>query len=58
MEFSLFSFFQNVIGRVIMTLTRVILEGEVKDVFPLKGAKSGKINLHLKWTPQPIFRDP
>lgn len=41
-----------------MTLTRVILEGEVKEAFPLEGAKSGKLFVHLKWTPQPIYRDP
>ena len=41
-----------------MTLTRVILEGEVKEGFPLEGAKSGKLFLHLKWTAQPIFRNP
>lgn len=40
-----------------MTLTRVILEEEVRDTFPLDGAKSGKVNLHLKWTAQPVFRD-
>lgn len=40
-----------------MTLTRVIIEGEFSDSFPLEGAKSGVLNLHLKWTPQPIYRD-
>lgn len=40
-----------------MTLTRVILEGEITDSFPLEGAKSGKLNLHLRWMPQPIYRD-
>lgn len=40
-----------------MTLTRVTLEGEVTELFPIDGTKSGKINLHLKWTSQPIFRD-
>lgn len=44
-------------GRCIMTLTRVILEGEVRDSFPLEGAKSGKLNVYLKWAAQPIFRD-
>ncbi|KAJ9184046.1 hypothetical protein P3X46_007829 [Hevea brasiliensis] len=40
------------IGRCIMTLTRVILEGQIQDSFPLDGAKSGKLFFHLKWTPQ------
>lgn len=40
-----------------MTLTRAILEGEIQDSFPLEGAKSGRIFLHLKWAAQPIFRD-
>ncbi|CAI0415183.1 unnamed protein product [Linum tenue] len=49
---------QDKIGRVIMTLTRVIMEGEFQDSFPVDGAKSGKLFLHLKWTPQLKFRDP
>ena len=40
-----------------MTLTRVLLEGEVQDSFELDGAKSGKLLLHLKWNPQLVFRD-
>ncbi|ONK78935.1 uncharacterized protein A4U43_C01F1160 [Asparagus officinalis] len=52
------TFGKNFIGRCIMTLTRVILEGEVKESFPLDGAKSGKLFVNLKWTAQPIFRDP
>lgn len=48
---------QDYIGRCILTLTRVILEGEFQDTFVLQGAKSGKLNLHFKWTPQPIYRD-
>lgn len=40
-----------------MTLTRVILEGEFQDSFPLDGAKSGKLNLHLKWAPENVLRD-
>ncbi|XP_057959607.1 synaptotagmin-5-like [Malania oleifera] len=51
------TFGKDYIGRCIFTLTRVILEGEFKDSFILDGAKSGKLNLHLKWTPQPIYRD-
>ncbi|CAN1812592.1 SYT4 [Linum perenne] len=52
------TFGKDKIGRVIMTLTRVIMEGEFQDSFPLDGAKSGKLFLHLKWTPQLKFRDP
>ncbi|KAM0933896.1 putative C2 domain, synaptotagmin-like mitochondrial-lipid-binding domain, C2 domain superfamily [Dioscorea sansibarensis] len=51
------TFGKNFIGKCIMTLTRVILEGEFTDSFILDGAKSGKLNLHLKWVPQPIYRD-
>ncbi|KAJ4791973.1 Calcium-dependent lipid-binding (CaLB domain) family protein [Rhynchospora pubera] len=51
------TFGKDYIGRCTMTLTRVILEGELRDTFPLEGAKSGKLNLLLKWTAQPIYRD-
>ncbi|XP_054806898.1 synaptotagmin-5-like [Prosopis cineraria] len=51
------TFGKDYMGRCIMTLTRVILEGEVKDRFKLEAAKSGYLNLHLKWLPQPIYRD-
>ncbi|XP_042419297.1 synaptotagmin-5-like isoform X1 [Zingiber officinale] len=51
------TFGKDYMGRCIMTLTRVILEGEVRDSFPLEGAKSGKLNVYLKWAAQPIFRD-
>ncbi|KAJ0799972.1 putative protein kinase RLK-Pelle-CrRLK1L-1 family [Helianthus annuus] len=44
-------------GRCILTLKRVIQEGEYKDCFALDGAKSGKLNLNLKWMAQPIYRD-
>ncbi|XP_057468438.1 synaptotagmin-4-like isoform X1 [Actinidia eriantha] len=52
------TFGKDRMGRSIMTLTRVILEGEFTDTFSVDGTKSGKLHLHLKWTPQPIFRDP
>lgn len=48
---------QDKIGRCIITTTRVILEGEITDSFPLDEAKSGKLKLNLKWNPQTIFRD-
>ncbi|XP_027919437.1 synaptotagmin-5 isoform X2 [Vigna unguiculata] len=51
------TFGKDYMGRCILTLTRVILEGEYKERFELDGAKSGYLNLHLKWMPQPIFRD-
>ncbi|OIV99891.1 hypothetical protein TanjilG_26229 [Lupinus angustifolius] len=51
------TFGKDYVGRVILTLTRVILEGEYKERFELEGAKSGLLNLHLKWIPQPIYRD-
>jgi len=51
------TFGKDYMGRCILTLTRVILEGEYKDTIELDGAKSGKLNLHLKWMPQPIYRD-
>ncbi|PSS08423.1 Synaptotagmin-5 like [Actinidia chinensis var. chinensis] len=51
------TFGKDYMGQCILTLTRVILEGEYKDSFQLDGAKSGKLNLHLKWSPQPIYRD-
>ncbi|CAI9758930.1 unnamed protein product [Fraxinus pennsylvanica] len=51
------TFGKDYMGRCILTLTKVILEGEYKDTFPLDGAKTGTLNLHLKWNPQPIYRD-
>nr|KYP57319.1 Extended synaptotagmin-3 [Cajanus cajan] len=51
------TFGKDYMGRCILTLTKVILEGEYKERFELDGAKSGYLNLHLKWVPQPIFRD-
>lgn len=43
-------------GRCILTLTRVLLEGEYKDSFQVENAKSGKLELNLKWSAQPINR--
>ncbi|XP_010241602.1 PREDICTED: synaptotagmin-5-like [Nelumbo nucifera] len=51
------TFGKDYMGRCILTLTRVLLEGEYADSFPLDGARSGKLNLHLKWSAQPIYRD-
>ncbi|KAG7024447.1 Synaptotagmin-4 [Cucurbita argyrosperma subsp. argyrosperma] len=51
------TFGKDKLGRVIMTLTRAILEGEIQDCYPLEGAKSGRIYLNLKWAAQPLFRD-
>ncbi|KAL0904774.1 hypothetical protein M5K25_026924 [Dendrobium thyrsiflorum] len=52
------TFGKDFIGRCIMTLTRALMEGEYQDSILLEEAKSGKLNVHLKWTPQPIYRDP
>ncbi|KAJ8421348.1 hypothetical protein Cgig2_033072 [Carnegiea gigantea] len=49
---------KNYMGRYVMTLTRILLEVEFYDVFPLDGAKCGTLALHLKWAAQPITRDP
>ncbi|KAG6662543.1 synaptotagmin-5-like isoform X1 [Carya illinoinensis] len=51
------TFGKDYMGRCILTLTRVILEGEYRECFQLDEAKSGKLNLHLKWMPQPVYRD-
>ncbi|KAI3446864.1 hypothetical protein Pfo_003529 [Paulownia fortunei] len=51
------TFGKDYMGRCILTLTRVLLEGEYKDTFPLDGAKSGTLNVHLKWNPQTIYRE-
>ncbi|KAJ6435782.1 hypothetical protein OIU84_000911 [Salix udensis] len=48
---------QDYMGRCILTLTRVILEGEYKDCFQLDEVKSGRLNLQLKWTAQHVYRD-
>ncbi|XP_009125786.1 synaptotagmin-4 [Brassica rapa] len=50
-------FGKDKIGRVIMTLTRVMLEGEFQEWYELDGAKSGKLCIHLKWTPRLKLRD-
>lgn len=51
------TFGKDKMGECIMTLTRVILEGEFTNTFTIDGTKSGKLHLHLKWTAQPILRD-
>lgn len=51
------TFGKDFMGKCILTLTRVLMEGEYKDTYELAEAKSGKLNLHLKWNPQPIYRD-
>ncbi|CAI8599603.1 unnamed protein product [Vicia faba] len=52
------TFGKEKMGKVIMTLTKVILEGEYHETFILDDAKSGKINLHLRWTAQHKYREP
>ncbi|XP_051152436.1 synaptotagmin-5 [Andrographis paniculata] len=51
------TFGKDFMGRCILTLTRVILEGEYIETFPLDGAEQGTLKLQLKWTSQPIYRD-
>ncbi|WCJ29984.1 Calcium-dependent lipid-binding (CaLB domain) family protein [Euphorbia peplus] len=51
------TFGKDYMGRCILTLTKVIVEGEYKDKFPVEGAKSGSLYLSLKWIPQSIYRD-
>lgn len=40
-----------------MTLSRVILEGEVQECFQIVGTKSGRLYLHLKWSSQTVARN-
>ncbi|XP_076954964.1 synaptotagmin-5-like [Bidens hawaiensis] len=49
------TFGKDFMGRCILTLTRVILEGEYKESFQIEEAKSGKLTLNLKWLAQPIY---
>ncbi|GMH30684.1 hypothetical protein Nepgr_032527 [Nepenthes gracilis] len=51
------TFGKDYMGRCILTLTRAILEGEYNDSIPLEVAKTGQLNLSLKWTPQHVYRD-
>ncbi|KAK9055129.1 hypothetical protein SSX86_026211 [Deinandra increscens subsp. villosa] len=51
------TFGKDFMGRCILTLTRVILEGEYKESFQIEEAKSGKLTLYLKWLAQPIYRN-
>ncbi|KAH7574106.1 hypothetical protein JRO89_XS03G0252700 [Xanthoceras sorbifolium] len=51
------TFGKEKMGRCIMTLSRVILEGEIQDCFPVVGTKSGRLYLNLKWTAQAVFRN-
>lgn len=40
-----------------MTLTRVLMEGEYQECYPIDIAKSGRITLSLKWVAQHKHRD-
>ncbi|WMV32970.1 hypothetical protein MTR67_026355 [Solanum verrucosum] len=42
------TFGKDFMGKCILTLPRVLMEGEYKDSYELADAKSGKLNLHLK----------
>ncbi|PKA52848.1 Synaptotagmin-5 [Apostasia shenzhenica] len=46
---------RNYMGRCIVTLTRILIEGEYTESVPLEEAKSGRLNVHLKWTPRPFI---
>ncbi|KAL8152642.1 hypothetical protein V2J09_010402 [Rumex salicifolius] len=48
---------QDYMGRCIVTLTRVIMEGEYEDSLPLEGAKKGRLNISVKWTSQTVYRN-
>ncbi|KAI3513822.1 hypothetical protein L1887_12005 [Cichorium endivia] len=50
------TFGKDYMGKCILTLTRVLLEGEYEDSFQVESPKSGKLNLNLKWSAQPIQR--
>ncbi|KAF7830317.1 synaptotagmin-4-like [Senna tora] len=53
------TFGKDKIGRVILTLTKAILKGEMQETFTLGGSASasGRINLHIRWNPQHKIRD-
>ncbi|XP_060210079.1 synaptotagmin-5-like isoform X1 [Lycium barbarum] len=51
------TFGKDFMGKCILTLTRVLMEGEYKDTYELSESKSGKLNLHLKWNAQSLYRD-
>ncbi|EMS45674.1 Extended synaptotagmin-3 [Triticum urartu] len=51
------TFSRDYMGRCILTLTKVLIEEDYTDSFPLQGAKTGRLKLHLKWSPQSIMRD-
>ncbi|KAL0330586.1 UNVERIFIED_CONTAM: Synaptotagmin-4 [Sesamum angustifolium] len=51
------TFGKDKMGRCLLTLTRCILEGEFTESLHIEGTKSGKLNMHLKWTSQTIIKD-
>ncbi|KAL0311755.1 UNVERIFIED_CONTAM: Synaptotagmin-4 [Sesamum radiatum] len=51
------TFGKDKMGRCLLTLTRCILEGEFTESLDIQGTKSGKLNMHLKWTSQTIIKD-
>lgn len=40
-----------------MTLTRAILDGELRDDFDIDGTERGRISLYLKWTSKTIVKE-
>eukprot|EP01018_Ginkgo_biloba_P014419 Gb_10192 [translate_table: standard] len=51
------TFGKDFMGKCVLTLTKVLHEGEYDADLQLEGVKSGRLFLHLKWTPQPIHLD-
>eukprot|EP00252_Welwitschia_mirabilis_P012836 TRINITY_DN28377_c0_g1_i1.p1 TRINITY_DN28377_c0_g1~~TRINITY_DN28377_c0_g1_i1.p1 ORF type:complete len:570 (+),score=111.85 TRINITY_DN28377_c0_g1_i1:258-1967(+) len=51
------TFGKDFMGRCVLTLTKVLHEGEYDAKYTLDCAKSGRIFLHLKWAPQPFSLD-
>eukprot|EP01018_Ginkgo_biloba_P035165 Gb_35153 [translate_table: standard] len=51
------TFGKDHMGKCVVTLSKLLHEGEYDADFPLEGVKSGRLFLHLKWTPQPNYLD-
>ncbi|BBN13316.1 hypothetical protein MPTK1_6g02520 [Marchantia polymorpha subsp. ruderalis] len=48
------TFKKDFLGKCATTLTKTIYMGEYNAEFKLDGVSSGKLFLHMKWTPQPF----
>ncbi|KAK4415391.1 Synaptotagmin-4 [Sesamum alatum] len=51
------TFGKDKMGRCLLTLTRCILEGEFTESLNIEGTKSGRLNIHLKWSSQTIIKE-